>query len=823
MRGTRRLFVLLAAACSAGFLCSPAGAGPNPLRFDAPQGLATFSSAPDSIAVGDVTGDGRDDIVMSTTYQLPLTPNDWKLFLWEQRADGTLAPPVRFDTHAVHSIGMGLAVGDLDGDGVGDVAMASVNGIHVYFARDGTLSAPVLIPGTEESMGLELADIDGDGDNDLVSNRAGPGLLLARNTGVGFTVSTIGAESNFEIEVGDLTGDGRQDVVGQQFGETRVYRQLPGGTFAAPVVYEAVYRSDGIAVADLNGDGRADLARVGGGNDGWLEILHQNAAGLLDPPVRLASYDNPRPLEAADMDEDGRADLVTSHSGWWAVGFYVQGSAGVGSEDLYEVPYTSKEAQTIAVGDVNGDGLEDFVMSGPLVMRQLPRVRPPAPGDYRIEESSGATLIPGSTWIEMCRSDCVVRVELPFPIRLYERWYSEAWAGSDGALHFDDPQLDFRGHCYPSHFVGDGVFPLRWPLEFYAPVHGVFTATLGEAPNRRFVVEWRAHAQVSRAVNFEVIFHENSGRITTIYGHMGFDLDWDRPTAGIQRDRGTGTAYSCGDKPLTEGLRVDYVPEFATHPCGGTLADFDCDGDSEIGIFRPSSALWALRGLDWANFGGSTDLPVAADYDGDGDTDIAVYQPGSGLWAIRGQAWAGFGGNAGDIPVPADYDGDGDAEIAIFRPSTGLWAIRGQDWATFGGSGDIPVPADYDGDGDTEIAIFRPSTGLWAIKGMPWQLFGGPGDIPVPADYDGDGDADIAVFRPSSGLWAINGQPWSQFGIDGDIPVPADYDGDGDADVAVFRPSNGLWAIQRLPWTQFGISGDIPVPLPAALHDRVGL
>jgi hypothetical protein len=210
---------------------------------------------------------------------------------------------------------------------------------------------------------------------------------------------------------------------------------------------------------------------------------------------------------------------------------------------------------------------------------------------------------------------------------------------------------------------------------------------------------------------------------------------------------------------------------------------------------------------------------ASADFDGDGDSEVGVWRPSNGVWALRDLPWTPFG-VTGDIPVPADYDGDGDAEIAVFHPSSGLWAINGLPWAQFGVSGDVPVPADYDGDGDAEIAIFRPSNGLWAINGLPWAQFGVNEDMPVPADYDGDGDAEIAVFRPSNGLWAISGLPWAQFGISGDLPVPADYDGDGDAEIAIFRPSNGLWAIQGLPWAQFGVAGDIPVTLAPGLRSQ---
>jgi glucose/arabinose dehydrogenase len=207
--------------------------------------------------------------------------------------------------------------------------------------------------------------------------------------------------------------------------------------------------------------------------------------------------------------------------------------------------------------------------------------------------------------------------------------------------------------------------------------------------------------------------------------------------------------------------------------------------------------------------------PPVVDFDGDGDTDIGVYRPSGGLWAIRNQEWDFFG-LPDDIPVPADYDGNGITDVAVFRPQSGLWAIHNQPWINHGLAGDIPVPADYDGDGDIDLAVFRPESGGWAIVGRPWIYHGRPGDIPVPADYDADGDIDIAVFRPESGGWAILGQPWIHHGLSGDVPVPADYDADGDIDIAVFRPESGGWAVRGQEWVHFGLPGDVPLLLPAA-------
>ncbi|MDQ4131682.1 MAG: plastocyanin/azurin family copper-binding protein [Actinomycetota bacterium] len=164
----------------------------------------------------------------------------------------------------------------------------------------------------------------------------------------------------------------------------------------------------------------------------------------------------------------------------------------------------------------------------------------------------------------------------------------------------------------------------------------------------------------------------------------------------------------------------------------------------------------------------------SADFDGDGSSDIGVYRPSSGTWFVRGSGGTNTAvsfGASEDLIVPGDYDGDGDVEQAVFRPSNGYWFVQGGTITQFGAPGDIPVPGDYDGDGDTDVAVYRPSNGYWFVRGGAITQFGAQGDIPVPGDYDGDGDTDVAVFRPSNGYWFVQGGAITQFGTQGDVPV----------------------------------------------------
>src|SRR5262249_19578783 len=102
---------------------------------------------------------------------------------------------------------------------------------------------------------------------------------------------------------------------------------------------------------------------------------------------------------------------------------------------------------------------------------------------------------------------------------------------------------------------------------------GVFSTTLGTAPNRQFILEWRAiHYGTTQAPNdFEVIFTEGSSTITVVYGATT-DLGANE-VVGVQQSADTRwTESSCQTPSLTPGLRVDYVRGACPTPTPGPSA-----------------------------------------------------------------------------------------------------------------------------------------------------------------------------------------------------------------------------------------------------------
>jgi hypothetical protein len=146
--------------------------------------------------------------------------------------------------------------------------------------------------------------------------------------------------------------------------------------------------TSGIGVGDTNGDGRDDIAVSYGGNspDSRMALWIQLADGSLDMPVIHNSYDIPEPVEIADLDLDGQADVVTLHGGWLQAGVYPGRAGGyLADEQLYSIPYSShSNPHGLAIGDVNGDGWPDVVgadaESGVIILRNRAVSQPTEPG-----------------------------------------------------------------------------------------------------------------------------------------------------------------------------------------------------------------------------------------------------------------------------------------------------------------------------------------------------------------------------------------------------------------------------------------------------------
>ena len=267
---------------------------------------------------------------------------------------------------------------------------------------------------------IRLGDLNNDGRLDVAGVGWGTDTVSVFLQSVSGTLGQVTiysvSHSGYEdLEIGDVTGDGLDDIVvmsGQYYATPNVgvLNQLAGGGFASPSYYRVGenINTRGIGVGDATGDGLNDVVVTYGGNRpaSHVGVFAQNVTGSLDPVVSYPAYDIPEPIDVADLDLDGKADVATAHGGWGNLGVFRQTASGsLNAEELHPIPYASHyNPHGLDVGDVNGDGAPDVVLAdsnhGLVVLYNTTEIVP-EPGQTDLE-------------LELTRSAKSVKRDKPF-------------------------------------------------------------------------------------------------------------------------------------------------------------------------------------------------------------------------------------------------------------------------------------------------------------------------------------------------------------------------------------------------------------------------
>jgi hypothetical protein len=324
-----------------------------------------------AVAVGDVNGDGRDDIVASKSPSGAAGAGEFKVFVFYQNANGTLSNPVIYGLPTEVNANA-LALGDFNGDGVKDIVIGHYTGITLLTT---TRSRPQSFRRTKVDVGggttgVDVADVDGDRKLDVIAvgGDGGPPTVYFGD-GMGNIRSTraiTAVPDGMSINVADLNRDGLPDLVTTNPFDGTIRAVLHDRTTwfnSTASVYDPGYPTDDVALGDFNQDGRQDIAtRNPVGN--VVSVYYQNPTGALFVSAStIATASQSDATLVGDLDGDGLDDLVVQHD-YAGLGYYLQGPSGLASEVL--VPATTggtiPYASGLAMGDINGDGCKDVVL-----------------------------------------------------------------------------------------------------------------------------------------------------------------------------------------------------------------------------------------------------------------------------------------------------------------------------------------------------------------------------------------------------------------------------------------------------------------------------
>ena len=779
--------------------------GNNTVFFDPIEATVTAASAT-SLTVTVPSGAGFGPISVTVNNRTAIS-NDFFLPTFSGTSPtidtSTLAAKVDF---TAGTNPYSVAIGDLDGDGKPDFAVANQtsNTVSVLHntSTSGTLDANSFAAKVDFTTGtsprsVAIGDLDGDGKPDLaVANATSNTVSVLHNTSTSGTldansfaakVDFTAGTSTFSVAIGDLDGDGKPDLaVGNQSSATMsVYRNTSiSGTldasFAAKVDFTTGGNPGSVAIGDLDGDGKPDLVVRNQTSNTVSVFRNTSTSGTLDAnsfaaKVDFTTGDLPWSVAIGDLDADGKPDLAVASYNSNTVSLYRNTSTS-GTLDVNsfaaKVDFTTGSGPWgVAIGDLDGDEKPDLAVANngaasvSVFHNLTTTVPPPSPvsppqNDIDALTSANVTATFGQNMNAGTASTFVVHGSLTG-----ER--SGTYGGGGTTVISFDPAADFH------------------PGEEVQVSLTTGNQTTGGEAIPAYVWTFRAAA-------------------------------------------GTGVAdFSGPSKNFGTGSDLSYSVAFG---------DLDGDGDLDLAVGNnPEQNVVYLNDgsgnfTTSRNFGTGTDATVSValgDIEGDGDLDIVVGNEleqnvvylNDGVGNFSAGSNFGPGNDAADAVALGDVDGDGDLDIGVggaleqnvvyLNDGTGSFPSS----SDFGTGSDLTAAiafGDVDLDGDLDVAAgnlgaeqnvvyLNDAAGVFSSGS---RNFGTGSDKTVSVvfgDVDADGDPDIGVgntgeqnavvLNDGSGNFTAGTR---NFGTGSDAAssmVLGDVEGDGDLDIAVGNSS----------------------------------
>ncbi|WP_439507045.1 beta strand repeat-containing protein, partial [Sediminibacterium sp.] len=723
---------------------------------------------------------------------------------------------------------------------------------------------------------VAIGDLDGDGKSDLaVTNRGSNTVSIFRST---TTSGSIGSGSfadkvdfttgttPYAVSIGDLDGDGKPDLAVTNFGSSSVsvFRNtstsgsISSGSFAAKVDFTTGLRPFSVAIGDLDGDGKPDLA-VANQNSNTVSVFRNIStngsieSGSFAAKVDFATGDNPREVAIGDLDGDSKPDLAVANFTSSTVSVF-RNTATTGSINTSsfanKVDFTTgTNPRSVAIGDLDGDGKPDLVVanqssSNISVFHNTSTGGSIEAGSFaaKVDFTIGTT--PGHVSIGDFDGDGKADLAVVWASNTVSVFRNTASSGSIGSGSFAD-KIDFTTGTGPASVAigdldGDGKADL---------------AVANFSSNNVSVLR-NAEIQLPPIITSFSPINAKPGDVVTITG-TNFNTTTTNNTVFFGATRATVTAATATSLTVTIPSGATYAPITVLNT-GTSLAAYSLRNFTPV--YSPTKT-----NITAADFQAKVDFATEAsprsfavgDLDGDGKPDLVVANLISNIVSVyRSTASSGSIGSGsfatkvdfatGDAsPVSVaigDIDGDGKPDLVVANSASNTVSVF-RNTSTSGsiGSGSFAAKVDFttgdrpqslaigdlDGDGKPDlvianlnsntVSVFRNTASSGSINTNSFaakvDFTTGVGSRSVAiGDLDGDGKPDLAVanvssntvsvFRNTATSGSINTNSFAakvDF-ITGSSPQSVaigDLDGDGKHDLAVINSSSNTVSIFR--------------------------
>ncbi|HEV8538470.1 MAG TPA: LamG-like jellyroll fold domain-containing protein, partial [Bacteroidota bacterium] len=337
------------------------------------QGTVGAGTGPQRVAIADIDGDGKSDVIVGGTNAQSCYRNlsTSKNLILE-------GPVTAFANQPTNG-----AIADFDGDGKLDMAYGRATEVYIDVLRNtstpGSISFSSFTPtlGFAYATSIATTDFDGDGKPDIVAGVSPWGTLrILRNA------STIGAISFSEaftpsnasgnfVAAGDIDGDQKPEIVFTNQGGDYITILHNGGTLGG-IRFDSTWVVSMPAggspttsfIADFNMDGISDIAIICPGTD-EVQLLMNNGSSnprnFLRTSRPFVGLGTPTELALGDVDGDGLVDLLVGSSVDPVVAYRNTSTAGALSFADGVDLQTGNTQNSLALGDLNNDGRPDLV------------------------------------------------------------------------------------------------------------------------------------------------------------------------------------------------------------------------------------------------------------------------------------------------------------------------------------------------------------------------------------------------------------------------------------------------------------------------------